>query len=256
MKFIRQTILDKGKNLLNVYFTAGHPSLESTVEIIKALSEMGVDLIEVGMPYSDPLADGQTIQASSQIALENGQSLDNIFKDIRQCRQFTDTPIILMGYYNQLLQFGVEKFVREAHSAGVQGLIIPDLPMSIYEAKYKSIFESVGMEISFLITPLTSNARIEMADRLSSGFLYVVSQSSITGKTTGFSEDQIKYFERIKSMQLNSPTLLGFGIYDKKTREIANTYFHGSIIGSAFIRCLDNNSPYDAVQSLMHQLNQ
>jgi tryptophan synthase alpha chain len=257
MQSIRQTIQAKGKDLLNIYFTAGHPTLESTVDIICTLSDRGVDLIEIGMPYSDPLADGPTIQASSDIALKNGQSLSNIFNDIKASRQQTQVPIMLMGYFNQLLQYGVERFVKNAHDAGVNGLIIPDLPMDNFEKNYKKLLEDYSMEMCFLITPMTSDERIRQADRLSSGFLYVVSQSSITGKTSGFNDDQIVYFNKVKSMKLQSPQLLGFGIYDKSTRDIANQYFNGCIIGSAFIRALDSKAGNvsEAVDELLKGLS-
>ncbi|MBK8053913.1 MAG: tryptophan synthase subunit alpha [Saprospiraceae bacterium] len=241
MQTIRQTILDKGKNVLNVYFTAGHPTLESTETIIKALAENGVDLIELGMPYSDPLADGPTIQKSSEIALKNGQTIDNIFHNVKNVRTTHSIPIIMMGYFNQMLQYGAEKFLQDAHDAGIQGLIIPDMPMEIYERDYLDLFKKYQMEVSFLITPMTSEERIWQADSLSSAFLYVVSQSSITGKQGGISEDQLAYFNRIKSMNLKSPSLIGFGIHDKPTREIANQYSNGAIVGSAFIRILEEN---------------
>lgn len=242
MKTIRQTIQDKGKNILNVYFTAGHPTLESTETIIKSLADNGVDLIELGMPYSDPLADGPTIQRSSEIALKNGQTISNIFQNVKNIRATHDIPIIMMGYFNQILQYGAERFLSDAHHSGIQGLIIPDMPMEIYERDYKDLFEKYEMEISFLITPMTSEERILQADRLSSAFLYVVSQSSITGKQGGISNEQIEYFERIKSMNLQSPTLIGFGIHDKSTREVANQFSDGAIVGSAFIRVLEEKS--------------
>jgi len=241
MQSIRQTIQNKGKNVLNVYFTAGHPTLESTDTIIKALAECGVDLIELGMPYSDPLADGPTIQKSSEIALRNGQTISNIFAQVKSVRNHCDIPIILMGYFNQMLQYGSEKFLSDAHDAGIRGLIIPDLPMEIYENEYQKLFQKYNMEISFLITPMTSEERIHQADRLSSAFLYVVSQSSITGKQGGISDEQIKYFNKIKSMNLKSPSLIGFGIHDKNTRDIANQYCNGVIVGSSFIRALEGD---------------
>jgi tryptophan synthase alpha chain len=255
MKTIRQTIQDKGKNILNVYFTAGHPTLESTEIIIKSLADNGVDLIELGMPYSDPLADGPTIQRSSEIALKNGQTISNIFQNVKNIRATHDIPIIMMGYFNQILQYGAERFLSDAHHSGIQGLIIPDMPMEIYEHEYKNLFEKYHMEISFLITPMTSYNRILQADRLSSAFLYVVSQSSITGKQGGISNEQIEYFERIKSMNLQSPTLIGFGIHDKSTREVANQFSDGAIVGSAFIRVLEekNNLP-DVIEKFILSL--
>jgi tryptophan synthase alpha chain len=248
MAGIRQTIMNKGKNVLNVYFTAGHPTLDSVVPIIKALEDAGADLIELGMPYSDPLADGPTIQKSSETALRNGQTISNIFNQVRQARKECSIPIILMGYYNQLLQYGIEKFIRDAGQSGVGGLIIPDMPMEIYEEKYKVLFEENDMEISFLITPMTSAERIRQAAGLSSGFLYIVSQSSITGKQGGISENQLSYFRRIKDMGIESPALIGFGIHNKATRDIVNQYSHGAIVGSAFIRALEEGG--DIVQTV------
>ncbi|MBK9736406.1 MAG: tryptophan synthase subunit alpha [Saprospiraceae bacterium] len=239
MKSIRQTILDKGANVLNVYFTAGHPTLESTQIIIKALDQNGVDIIELGMPYSDPLADGPTIKKSSEVALKNGQTTNNIFQQVKEIRATSKVPIIVMGYFNQMLQYGEKNFIQNAHDAGIQGLIIPDLPMDIYERDYKDLFAKYQMEISFLITPMTSEDRIRQADRLSTAFLYIVSQSSITGKQGDITDIQKVYFEKIRAMDLQSPSLIGFGIHDKITRHIANQYSHGAIVGSAFIRVLE-----------------
>ncbi|MBK9257129.1 MAG: tryptophan synthase subunit alpha [Saprospiraceae bacterium] len=256
MQSIRQTILSKGKNVLNVYFTAGHPTLESTGTIIKALADNGVDLVELGMPYSDPLADGPTIQKSSEIALKNGQTISNIFSQVKAVRDHCHVPVILMGYFNQMLQYGSEKFLSDAHNAGIQGLIIPDMPMEIYESDYKKLFDKYQMEVSFLITPLTSEVRILQADRLSSAFLYIVSQSSITGKQGGISDQQIEYFNRIKSMNLNSPTLIGFGIHNKTTRDIATQYSNGAIVGSAFIRILEEASDFKIkIEKFISSLN-
>ena len=238
---IRQTIIDKGNNVLNVYFTAGFPTLNSTETIIKALASNGVDLIELGMPYSDPLADGPTIQKSSEVSLRNGQTISHLFKQVQEVRTTCKVPIIVMGYFNQMLQYGTEKFLAEACNAGIQGLIIPDMPMEIYERDYQSLFNAHQMEISFLVTPMTSENRIRQADRLSSAFLYIVSQSSITGKKGGISDTQVAYFKRLQSMNLRSPSLIGFGIHDKATRNIANQYSNGAIVGSAFIRILEGS---------------
>ena len=255
MQSIRQTIQNKGKNVLNVYFTAGHPTLESTDTIIKALAECGVDLIELGMPYSDPLADGPTIQKSSEIALRNGQTISNIFQNVKNIRKTHHIPIILMGYFNQMLQYGTERFISDAHLSGIQGLIIPDIPMEIYERDYQDLFTKYQLEISFLVTPMTSHERILQADRLSSAFLYIVSQSSITGNQSGISDQQLAYFNTIRSMKLQSPTLIGFGIHDKATRDIANQYSNGAIVGSAFIRTLENSKDYlSTIQSFISRL--
>ena len=242
---IKKTIEEKGTGILNVYFTAGYPRLEDTVNIISGLSEAGVDLIELGMPYSDPLADGLTIQQSSEKALKNGMNLKLLFEQVKEARKHTEIPIIAMGYYNQLLQYGEENFLKEASDCGINGLIIPDLPMDIYESKYQSLFNQYGLSISFLISPMTTDDRIQQADRLSSAFIYVVSQSSITGKSNDITDDQKAYFTRIHEMGLHSPTLIGFGIHDRSTYEIACKYSHGAIVGSAFIRALDSEEPID-----------
>jgi tryptophan synthase alpha chain len=231
---------------LNVYFTAGYPTLDSIPTIIASLENAGVDLIELGMPYSDPLADGVTIQNSSKIALENGLNLKILFQQIEQSRKSSTVPIIMMGYFNQLLQYGVEAFLKLASDKGIDGMIIPDLPMDIYERDYKSMFEKYNLSISFLISPMTSEERIRQADRLSSAFIYVVSQSSITGKKGDISEAQKAYFNRIDSMQLQSPRLIGFGIHDHKSFDTACAYSQGAIVGSAYIRALTDTTDIEA----------
>jgi tryptophan synthase alpha chain len=237
---IRDTILAKRNNVLNIYVTAGYPKLDSTVEAIRYLDEYGADLIELGMPYSDPLADGPTIQKSSALALKNGMTIDKLFEQVQTARKHTNIPIIIMGYYNQLLQYGVERFLQNAHRAGIQGLIIPDLPMDIYQQEYQALFMKYQMEISFLITPQTSNVRILKAAQLSSAFLYVVSQTSITGSNQDIDQSKLCYFEKIKSMNLKTPALIGFGIHDHDSFSNACQYTHGAIIGSAFIRALES----------------
>lgn len=229
----------KQRDILNIYFTAGHPELNATAEIIRHLELSGADLVEVGIPYSDPLADGTTIQASSKVALDNGMTLSILFDQIKQARKASSIPIILMGYFNQVLQFGVEEFLKTAQLAGVDGLIIPDLPMDVYEIKYRSLFEKYNLSISFLITPQTSEKRIKVADKLSSSFVYVVSRSSITGSNSQISEAQLNYFNKIRNLNLDNPSLIGFGIHNHQTYRIACQHSNGAIIGSAFIRELD-----------------
>ncbi len=243
INIIKDTIVSKGTDILNVYFTAGYPQLNDTSNIILGLAEAGVDLIELGMPYSDPLADGFTIQQSSETALRNGMNLKLLFSQVEEARESTQIPIIAMGYYNQLLQYGVEKFLQHASSAGINGMIIPDLPMNEYQEDYVDLFSKYNLSISFLISPMTSDERIIQADKLSSAFIYVVSQSSITGKSEDITEKQKSYFSRIKKMGLESPTLIGFGIHNNNTYRIACDYSHGAIVGSAFIRALDNDLP-------------
>lgn len=224
---------------LSIYFTAGYPNINDTRTILKNLEEGGVDLVELGMPYSDPLADGPTIQASSTVALENGMSLDVLFQQLEGLRQEVSIPVILMGYYNQVMQYGVEAFVEKAVAVGVDGVILPDLPLTEYENFYKDLFEANDLCISFLITPQTSDARIREIDRLSSGFVYVVSTAATTGKREdGFTEEQQTYFERLKAMELQNPMMIGFGIHNEATLSAATAVADGAIIGSAFIRAL------------------
>jgi tryptophan synthase alpha chain len=246
MNRIKELFAKKSDEILNVYFTAGHPELESTVQIIHSLDKAGADLVEVGIPYSDPLADGLTIQQSSQRALKNGMSLELLFDQISRARQKTDLPLVMMGYYNQMLQYGPERFIESCVASGVDGLIIPDLPLSIFEQEYEALFREKGIMISFLITPQTSDERIRLADRLSSGFIYMVSKSSITGGSSSISPEQEDYFNRIRDMDLASPRLIGFGIHDRQTFETAAAYGNGAIIGSAFIRILDGAEDLDA----------
>ncbi len=229
---------NKKQDILNIYFTAGYPKREDTEGVILALDEAGVDLIELGMPYSDPLADGPTIQQSGTKALENGMSLDILFNQIASARKKTQVPLILMGYFNQVMQYGDKRFFQKCQEVGVDGLILPDLPLEEYELKYQKLLMDLDLKISFLITPQTPNDRIRKIDRLTTGFVYVVSSYAITGSTTGISPEQIAYFQRIKAMKLKNPCLIGFGISDKKSFNTACQYANGAIIGSAFIKAL------------------
>jgi len=232
--------------LLNIFFTAGYPKLDSTVRIAQYLDRAGVKIIEIGMPFSDPLADGTTIQHSSEAALKNGMNLDILFDQVKEIRKTTELTIIMMGYLNQMMSVGVEEFLETCSRVGVSGLIIPDLPMDIYEKEYQTIFRKYEIDISFLITPRTGVERIRLADSLSSGFLYMVADNSITGGASGeFSEEQIEYFERIKSMNLTSPILIGFGIKTANQFRITCEYVNGSIIGSEFIRLLSSTERVD-----------
>jgi tryptophan synthase alpha chain len=251
---IRSIFKDK-KDILNIYITAGFPRLDSTTTLIMELDKAGVDLIEVGVPYSDPLADGVTIQKSSEQALRNGMKLHLLFEQLASIKGKISSPLIMMGYYNQMLQFGPEDYLKHCKESGVSGLIIPDIPMNVYEHTYKSLFEKYGIEMSFLITPFTSDERIQQADKLSSGFIYMVSQTSITGKTGEISEEQIAYFQRINNMNLSTPRLIGFGIHDKKTFDTACQYSQGGIIGSAFIRSLfDQEDVSGAAEKFVNQI--
>jgi len=234
----------KKNNILNIYITAGFPKLNDTVEIVNELAKNNVDIIEIGMPFSDPLADGPTIQNSSKKAIENGITITKIFEQIKEIRKSSDIPILLMGYYNQLLQYGTEKFFNKAKEVGVNGFIIPDLPLDIYQKKHQRLVNSLGLNMIFLITPQTTNERIMAIDNTTSGFIYVVSSYSITGGSNEISKKQINYFERIKKMNLTNPTLIGFGIHNKKTFDTACKYTNGAIIGSAFIKEIEKSGDY------------
>lgn len=233
------------ENLLTVYFTAGYPKLDDTETIICSLAESGANIIEIGIPYSDPLADGPVIQESGMAAIDNGMTLQVLFNQLTDIRTKTQVPLILMGYFNQLLQYGVDKFLDDCVKTGIDGLIIPDLPLMEYEQFYKDKLTQRNISISFLITPQTEESRIHKVDALSTGFIYVVSDSSITGMKTGISNQQISYFERIKSLQLSSPQLIGFGISDRESYLTASKYANGAIIGSAFIKHLKGKNEVD-----------
>ena len=239
MNRIDKVFKEKTK-LLNVYFTAGFPHLNDTATIIKYLASAGADLIEIGIPFSDPLADGVVIQQSSQTAIDNGMTLALLFEQLHGIRQHTDVPLILMGYLNPVLQFGIEKFCKEAARIGIDGIILPDLPLQEYLDEYQNIFEQNGLHNIFLITPQTSEKRIWQIDQHSKGFIYMVASASTTGTKNGISPEQIAYFERIKALNLRNPRLIGFGISDKTSFDTANLYADGAIIGSAFIKLLAN----------------
>lgn len=236
---------NKRENLLTVYFTAGYPKLDDTETIICSLAESGANIIEIGIPYSDPLADGPVIQESGMAAIDNGMTLQVLFNQLTDIRTKTQVPLILMGYFNQLLQYGVDKFLDDCVKTGIDGLIIPDLPLLEYEQFYKDKLTDRNISISFLITPQTEESRIHKVDALSTGFIYVVSDSSITGMKTGISSQQISYFERIKSLQLSTPQLIGFGISDRESYRTASKYANGAIIGSAFIKHLKDKNEVD-----------
>jgi len=241
MNSIQDLFQKKDQNLLSIYFTCGYPALEDTVSVIQELSKSHVDFIEVGLPYSDPLADGPTIQDSSQKALDNGINLDIIFQQLMLLKETNKTPLVLMGYLNQLLKYGEEKFCQKVVDCGIDTLIIPDLPMVEFENHYQELFDSYGLTNVFLITPHTSEERIRKIDTYSKAFIYVVASASITGAKGTISANQISYFERIKSMNLNSKLIVGFGISDKSTFNTACHYANGAIIGSAFIKDLGIN---------------
>jgi len=233
--------LQEDKKLLSIYFTAGYPKLEDTTSVIHELVNAGVDMIEIGLPFSDPLADGPTIQESSTAALKNGMTTGKLFDQIKDIRKTVDIPLIVMGYFNPMLQYGVEAFCAKCAEIGIDGLIMPDLPLAEYEEHYKDIFEKYDLKMIFLITPQTSDDRIRQIDTASDAFIYMVSSASTTGKTSGFSNVQTDYFERIANLQLKNPQIVGFGIKDEETFKAATQTAKGAIIGSAFIKALTTN---------------
>ncbi|QIK16776.1 tryptophan synthase subunit alpha [Blattabacterium sp. DPU] len=241
MNQIHNLFKNKNKNILCIYFTAGFPYLNSTEEIIKILQDLPVDLIEIGIPYSDPLSDGMIIQKSNQIALSNGMNISLLFDQIEKIKEKIKIPIILMGYYNQFYQFRENKFLKNCKKSGISGLILPDLPVDIFLQKYQNIFKKYFLSMIFLITPKTNSSRISMLSKISDGFLYIVSSSSTTGSSNSFGEEQISFFKRIKKLSLDIPKLIGFGIKDKKTFDLACKYANGGIIGSSFIQSLDKD---------------
>ena len=233
----------KNNRLLNVYFTAGYPTLNDTRTILRGLQDAGVDLVEIGMPYSDPVADGETIQRSNDQALANGMSIKLLCDQLAGCRDELTVPILLMGYINPVLQYGVENFCRKCREVGVDGVILPDLPLDLFLADYAATFRAYGILNVHLITPQTTDERIRFIDRESDGFIYMVSSASITGSVKGISDGMRAYFERIEAMDLRNPRLIGFGIIDHETFDTASEFANGAIVGSAFIRHLQEHGP-------------
>jgi tryptophan synthase alpha chain len=233
--------LQENKKLLSIYFTAGYPKLNDTVSIIQELEKNGVDMIEIGLPFSDPLADGPTIQESSTLAIENGMTTSLLFEQLKDIRKSVQIPLIIMGYFNPMMQFGMEKFCQQCAEVGINGLIIPDLPLYVYENEYKAIFEKYGLKNIFLITPQTSFERIQQIDAISDSFIYMVSSAAVTGGQSGFGTEQKEYFKRIADLNLKNQQIVGFGIKDNETFTQATQYQKGAIIGSAFITFLKKN---------------
>lgn len=232
----------KKENILSVYFTAGYPKLNDTVKIIAELEKNGVDLIEIGMPFSDPTADGPTIQRSSEVALKNGISLNLLFEQLQAIRKTANIPLILMGYFNPVFQFGIENFCKKCAEVGIDGCILPDLPLDEFKFNYKEIFQRYNLHNVLLITPQTSEIRIREIDKASDGFIYMVSSASTTGAGKKVEDFHVEYFERIQQMKLDNPKLIGFGISDRETFENACKYANGAIIGSAFVNTLNKNA--------------
>lgn len=246
----------KKSGILSVFFTAGYPQLNDTIVVLKALQDKGIDLVEVGIPFSDPLADGKTIQDASNIALKNGMSLRLLFEQLKDVRKEISIPIILMGYLNPIMQMGFDKFCENCSSVGVDGVIIPDLPFDDYISEYKPVADKYGIKVVMLITPETSDERIRLIDKNTDGFIYMVSSASTTGAQKSFDQQKQAYFERIKTMSLNNPSLIGFGISNKATFDSASSNAAGAIIGSKFVQLLaSEESPAKAVDKLLEAIS-
>lgn len=246
MNRIEKLFKEKNSNILSIFYTAGFPKLDDTVVIAKALEESGADIIEIGIPFSDPVADGPTIQASNKVALDNGMTVVKLLEQVRLIRKEVNIPIILMGYLNPIMQYGIEKFVKDAADAGVDGLILPDLPLFEYEEHFKKLFEANNLTNTFLISPTTSEERIRKIDAVSNGFVYAVSASSTTGAKQSFTKEQLDYFSRIQKMKMKNPFLIGFGISDHDAFQTACQYSQGAIVGSAFINLLRDSKDIES----------
>lgn len=255
MNRINKLFRQKSENILSVYFTAGFPKLDDTLPALQCLQANGVDLVEIGVPFSDPMADGIVIQNSSQVALRNGMSIRKLFEQLTDVRSSINIPLIMMGYLNPVMQFGFENFCKECSRVGVDGMIIPDLPMTDFLTEYKDIAERYGLEFIFLITPETSEERIRLIDSHTNGFIYMVSSAATTGTQTSF-DNKVDYFNRINAMNLKNPRLIGFGISNKSTRDMVNRYSSGAIIGSAFIKALQETQNVErGVKLLLENLD-
>ncbi|WP_264521246.1 tryptophan synthase subunit alpha [Flavobacterium sp. N1994] len=245
--------LSENKKILSIYFSAGFPNLNDTKSLIEKLAENGVDMIEIGLPFSDPLADGPTIQASSTQALKNGMTSEILFEQLKDIRNTVSIPLIIMGYFNPILQFGIEDFLKKCKETGIDGLIIPDLPLEIYLSEYKQLFESHNISMIFLITSQTSEERIRLIDANSNAFIYMVSSASVTGSRDSFDDNQLAYFERIAAMKLKNPQIIGFGISNKTTFQQAIKHQKGAIIGSSFIQFITNN-PVSSISNFIQNI--
>lgn len=255
MNRIDKLFQTKKKNILSIYFTAGYPLIDSTDLIIKDLSNVGVDMIEIGMPFSDPLADGPMIQKSSEEALRNGMNINLLFRQLADIRNEVSIPLILMGYINPVLKFGIEEFCRKCNEVEIDGVILPDLPPEVYLEQYQEMFELHNIYNIFLICPQSDDERIRMIDSISRGFIYMVSSSSTTGIKRSFSEDQISYFKRIKALNLVNPLLIGFGISDAGSFTEACRMARGAVIGSAFIKMLgDKGAIYESIRLFISEI--
>ena len=254
MNRIDQLFKKKGKNILSIYFTAGYPNRDDTVKVIETLERHGVDILEIGVPFSDPMADGPVIQVSGTRALENGMSVKLLFEQLEGIRERVSIPLVLMGYLNPILKFGFERYCENAARCGVDGLIIPDLPFAEYRESYKSIAEKYGLHMIMLITPETSEERVRMIDEYTNGFIYMVSSASVTGAKDAFSDENLAYFRRINNMQLRNPRLIGFGISNKGTFDAACQEASGAIIGSKFVSLLGSEPSIEAAITKLREI--
>ncbi len=254
MNRLNQLFESKKDNLLSIYFTAGYPELNTTVAIAEALEKAGVDFLEIGFPYSDPVADGPAVQHSSEKALENGMNLNQLFEELKEMRKRVSIPILLMGYVNPMVQYGIERFCKKAAEVGVDGVIVPDLPMYEYETLYAKYFTDNGLSNIFLVTPQTSEDRIRKIDTLSNSFVYLLSSSSITGKNLEVSNSIEDYYKRVKAMQLKNPAIIGFGITNNETFTKACEYARGAIVGSAFVRFLANEDYLEKIPEFVRSI--
>jgi len=253
MNRINKLFAEKKNNILSIYYTAGFPGLGDTLEIAAALESAGADMLEIGFPYSDPVADGPVIQASSKQALDSGMNLNLLFSQLKDLRSQINIPILLMGYVNPMLQYGVENFCRTCAEVGVDGCIVPDLPMVEYEEFYKEIFEKYNLSNIFLVTPQTSVERIHKIDSLTTGFIYLVSSSATTGKNLQLSQNTDDYFARIAALNLKNPTMIGFGINNKATFDKACHYANGAIIGTAFVKIIAEDKSPERIGTFMEE---
>lgn len=254
MNRIQQLFDRKRENILSVYFTAGYPALDTTREIIGELQQQGADMIEIGIPFSDPMADGEVIQNAATQALRNGMSLHKLFAQLHDIRSEVDIPLILMGYLNPVMQYGFENFCRSCRETGIDGMIIPDLPFKDYLEKYKAIAEKYDLDVIMLVTPETSEERIRLIDENTGGFIYMVSSAATTGAQQSFDEAKQEYFHRIAAMNLRNPCLIGFGISNRETFDTACRNASGAIIGSQFVKLLAQETPAKAVARLLEMI--
>lgn len=254
MNRLNELFKSKKEPILSIYYTAGYPNLGSTVDIAEALEKGGADFLEIGFPYSDPVADGPVIQGSSQVALDNGMSLPILFEQLKELRKRVSIPVLLMGYVNPMLQYGVANFCSKAAEVGIDGVIVPDLPMYEYENLYKNCFLDNNLSNIFLVTPQTSDERIRKIDELSNGFIYLLSSSSTTGKDLQVTNDANAYFARIRDMKLQNPTMIGFGISDQKSFDKASEYARGAIVGSAFVKLLGEQDGIERIPAFLKSI--